>query len=195
MLTHPDRPGEGGHGSRPEPDPLGDDMLAAMLKHDGSPKSNRPPVYTARLPFRTCNFLSWQDGYAYAGWAGLRPMTELEFEKACRGPLNPVPHEHAWGSTEMVIASDLQDEGLPTERYGNGGTVSSSVPGSPPAMEAVRRDRYAAKDGNPGGDFRHARQRPGLFGRVLLGRNGNGDRHVRDTGRHHGRTRVPRVAR
>jgi hypothetical protein len=32
------------------------------------------------------NFISWPDVAAYADWAGLRPMTELEFEKACRGP-------------------------------------------------------------------------------------------------------------
>jgi len=36
-------------------------------------------------PDRACNFLSWGDGAAYADWAGLRVMTELEFEKACRG--------------------------------------------------------------------------------------------------------------
>jgi len=37
--------------------------------------------------------LSWADGAAFAAWAGLRPMTELEFEKALRGPRKPVPDE------------------------------------------------------------------------------------------------------
>jgi len=32
-----------------------------------------------------CNFLSWADDAAYADWAGLRPMTEMEYEKAARG--------------------------------------------------------------------------------------------------------------
>jgi hypothetical protein len=37
--------------------------------------------------------LSWADGAAFAAWAGLRPMTELELEKALRGPRDPVPDE------------------------------------------------------------------------------------------------------
>ena len=46
-----------------------------------------------------CNFLSWMDGCAYMDWAGLRPMTELEYEKACRGNLPAVLGELAWGTT------------------------------------------------------------------------------------------------
>jgi len=37
--------------------------------------------------------LSWEDGASFAAWAGLRPMTELEFEKIVRGPRLPVPEE------------------------------------------------------------------------------------------------------
>jgi len=48
---------------------------------------------------RACNYLSWADGAAYSDWAGLRPMTELEFEKACRGSNSAVAGEYAWGST------------------------------------------------------------------------------------------------
>ena len=36
----------------------------------------------------SCNYLNWMDGLAYADWAGLRPMTELEYEKAGRGTFN-----------------------------------------------------------------------------------------------------------
>jgi formylglycine-generating enzyme required for sulfatase activity len=52
-------------------------------------------------PDRACGYLSWMDLAAYADWAGLRPMTELEFEKACRGTLSPVAGEYAWGSTTI----------------------------------------------------------------------------------------------
>jgi formylglycine-generating enzyme required for sulfatase activity len=38
---------------------------------------------------------------AYLDWAALRPMTEFEYEKACRGPLQPVRDEYSWGSTDI----------------------------------------------------------------------------------------------
>jgi hypothetical protein len=58
--------------------------------------------YVAEHPDRACNFLSWMDAAAYADWAGLRPYTELEYEKAARGPADPVPDEFAWGTTTIA---------------------------------------------------------------------------------------------
>ncbi len=60
--------------------------------------SGRPPSqwYGGSLASgrdQPCPWLSWADGAALAAWAGLRPMTEFEYEKACRGPLMPVPKE------------------------------------------------------------------------------------------------------
>lgn len=49
-----------------------------------------------------CN-IGWADGAAYSDWAGLRPMTELEFEKACRGTAYPVSDEYAWHTTGLYI--------------------------------------------------------------------------------------------
>jgi len=48
-----------------------------------------------------CTYLSWAESCAFADWAGLRPMTELEYEKVCRGPLYPVANEFAWGTTSI----------------------------------------------------------------------------------------------
>jgi formylglycine-generating enzyme required for sulfatase activity len=39
---------------------------------------------------------------AFMEWAALRPMTEFEYEKACRGPLTPVYAEYSWGSTDLA---------------------------------------------------------------------------------------------
>ncbi|MEM1123953.1 MAG: SUMF1/EgtB/PvdO family nonheme iron enzyme [Bacteroidota bacterium] len=64
--------------------------------------------YTTTRPFRPCNFISWLDGQAYADWAGLRHMTELEFEKACRGPKPAVYREYVWGVNEINEGSNMR---------------------------------------------------------------------------------------
>jgi formylglycine-generating enzyme required for sulfatase activity len=56
-------------------------------------------------PERPCNWVSWGDAAAYIWWAGLRPMTEFEYEKACRGTEPPVADEFAWGSTTLFEAN------------------------------------------------------------------------------------------
>jgi formylglycine-generating enzyme required for sulfatase activity len=58
-----------------------------------------------------CNLLSWMDGAAYLDWAGLRPMTELEYEKACRGNQTPVPGEFAWGTATATSANNITNSG------------------------------------------------------------------------------------
>jgi hypothetical protein len=45
-------------------------------------------TYSASQPQGRCPWLSWADGAAFTAWAGLRPMTELEYEKAIRGPID-----------------------------------------------------------------------------------------------------------
>ena len=45
--------------------------------------------------------LSWADLAAYLDWAALRPMTELEYEKVCRGTLPRVAGEYPWGDTNI----------------------------------------------------------------------------------------------
>ena len=63
-----------------------------------------------------CNFLSWMDGLAYLDWAGFRPMTELEYEKACRGQNNPVANECAWGSSAIANSTyTLSNSGAASE--------------------------------------------------------------------------------
>jgi formylglycine-generating enzyme required for sulfatase activity len=68
-----------------------------------------------------CNFLSWMDGAAFADWASLRPMTELEFEKACRGTLTPVENEFAWGTTSIIGATGISNIGANNEVASNSG--------------------------------------------------------------------------
>jgi hypothetical protein len=62
---------------------------------------------------RSCSFLSWMDSCAFADWAGLRPITELEFEKMSRGiGVAAVSGEYVWGSTtiaESTTFSGIED--------------------------------------------------------------------------------------
>jgi hypothetical protein len=65
-----------------------------------------------------CTYLNWNDVMAYLDWSGLRPMTEFEFEKACRGPLTPVAGEYAWGTTAVGQALSITNPGAIDEEFG-----------------------------------------------------------------------------
>ncbi len=64
---------------------------------------------------RACNFLTWRDVLAYLDWTGLRPLTEMEFEKLCRGPELPVAREFAWGTAQVVDANTILKDGTSKE--------------------------------------------------------------------------------
>lgn len=65
------------------------------------------PLFSTNRPTRACNYLAYTDGAAYADWAALRPITEFELEKACRGTASVVPGEYAWGNTNIDLTGDL----------------------------------------------------------------------------------------
>ena len=72
------------------------------------------------LPDVPLNYIRMNELKAYLDWAGLRPMTELEYEKACRGPLAPIPGEFAWGNTEIPnYTYSIINQGLPNELVSN----------------------------------------------------------------------------
>ena len=70
------------------------------------------------------NYLSWADLTAYLDWSGLRPMSELEFERAGRGPYRVVSGEYAWGSTSITQATSISNAGLPNERAQSGANAA-----------------------------------------------------------------------
>ncbi|MEM0996660.1 MAG: SUMF1/EgtB/PvdO family nonheme iron enzyme [Bacteroidota bacterium] len=76
---------------------------------------------------RACNYLNWDDVVAYLDWAALRPMTEFEFEKACRGPLEPVTGEFAWGTGAIIDANTVLDDGTATERVSEAGNSAAGL--------------------------------------------------------------------
>ena len=73
-------------------------------------------------PSTPLSFPLWGELLAYTDWAGLRPMTELEFVKACRGPLLPIVEGYAWGTPNIIDPSytyDLLNKASDTELLTN----------------------------------------------------------------------------
>ncbi|MEM8567244.1 MAG: SUMF1/EgtB/PvdO family nonheme iron enzyme [Bacteroidota bacterium] len=56
--------------------------------------------FVADLPQQRMVFWHWDDMMAFTDWAGLRPYTELEYTKACRGPGKPVAREMPWNTAD-----------------------------------------------------------------------------------------------
>ena len=78
------------------------------------------PDLVAKYPERAMDFIDGNDYLAFADWAALRPFTELEYEKACRGTLNAVANEYPWGNTTATQTTTVLNQGLANETPGNG---------------------------------------------------------------------------
>lgn len=72
-----------------------------------------------------CNFLNWPDVAAFLDWSGLAPMSELQFERICRGASSAgaqpaIFGEYAWGSTSIFASTyNLNNQGLASEIANN----------------------------------------------------------------------------
>ncbi|MEP7319281.1 MAG: hypothetical protein ABI921_11075, partial [Panacibacter sp.] len=83
------------------------------IKIDTASTVGKPAVYgtdyngNALYNELSDGYLSWPDVAAYLEWSGLAPMTEVLYERICRGHtdagLNPVQYgEYAWGTTQVA---------------------------------------------------------------------------------------------
>lgn len=105
------------------------------------------PGFQPAVADRAYNYTSISENNALADWAGLRPLSEMEFEKACRGiNIAPVANEYAWGNTNIiqlttVINGDQPDEsvGLPS----NANAVYCNSNGACPITRPVRVGLFA----------------------------------------------------
>lgn len=80
------------------------------------------------LPNLPINYVGAPFMMAYMDWAALRPMTELEYEKACRGSQAAVPNEYAWGTTNIhAVNYIISNEGLANEQITNPGSGVGNV--------------------------------------------------------------------
>ena len=62
-----------------------------------------------------CNYLTWSDQVAYLDWSGLRPLSELEFEKSGRGNQFPSADEFAWGNNYFYRVITFTNSGFSNE--------------------------------------------------------------------------------
>jgi formylglycine-generating enzyme required for sulfatase activity len=113
------------------------------------------PNITTATPELPAIYVEWYDAAAYCDWAGLRPMTELEFEKACRGPAAPVQNEYAWGTATINTNSyfPIVNAGQPNEGAGGGysTTAGNAWYDQTRAFDAVTRvGIFAAHPSNTG---------------------------------------------
>jgi len=79
-------------------------------------------VYSTTQPHLPMIYLDWIRGAAYGDWAGLRPMTELEFEKTCRGPEAATAGQYPWGNSAIALSGNLTvvNAGDPDESIATG---------------------------------------------------------------------------
>lgn len=108
-------------------------------------------VYSTTAPYLPMNYLGWQDLSAYLDWSGLRPMSELEYEKICRGTLTPFVGEFAWGTTTRATlaysrSNDYAADEAISNNYNSAGNAALEGASGVP----VRSGIFAANPANTG---------------------------------------------
>ncbi len=95
-----------------------------------------------------CNFINWVMGSAFADWSGLRPMTELEFEKVCRSNQTPMADDYAWGNTNLTIVNnnEITNQGFSNEVSTTAG--ANCTCGDPANVGAHRVGMFATNTTN-----------------------------------------------
>ena len=73
--------------------------------------------YVADRPDRAQNYLSWDDCRIYASWCGMRPLTEMEFEKAARGGGTANTILYPWGDTAPTTTTYTFDGATFSQYY------------------------------------------------------------------------------
>lgn len=92
---------------------------------------------TTTSPDIALNYVATTYTLAYLDWAGLRHITELEYEKACRGPIAPKANEFAWGNSNIATTVYTYiNESEPTElvtnpETGTGNAIYTGTNGTP----------------------------------------------------------------
>lgn len=123
-----------------------------------------------------CNFLSPEDLLAYADWTGLRPLSELEYEKMAKPPYPYIPQgREAAGNEAVQTGKKLQDPGLVTEYLGTGNINAGNQIGAPVRSSAFVKANQSRQDegvsywgvGDLSGNLSEIYYNAGVYGRQL----------------------------
>lgn len=130
---------------------------------------------------------------AYLDWSGLRPMSETEYEKSCRGTSPSLYHEYAWGTTSIFSTTYILGfDGTDSESITNIGVgIGNAVYNLTLAAGMARCGIFAASSPNhtreeTGGSFYGIMEMTGnlregvvtlgdIDGRDFDGSHGNGE--------------------
>jgi formylglycine-generating enzyme required for sulfatase activity len=118
------------------------DLARATFNDNAGIRTGVHPNFTANQPERAVGTSNTQRLAAMADWSGLRPFTEMEYEKACRGYNTPaVPNEYPWGNTTIVALSTVANPGLTNEIVATPTTanavITSTYTGNIPARVGI----------------------------------------------------------
>jgi formylglycine-generating enzyme required for sulfatase activity len=88
-------------------------------------------TFSSSRLYRAQNFLSYADWLAVLDWSCLRPMTELEYEKACRGGSSTTANgaqqnEYPWQSTSITPGTTFSGAENGTETFTNNGNCAAN---------------------------------------------------------------------
>jgi formylglycine-generating enzyme required for sulfatase activity len=98
------------------------DLTSSNLRNPGGiGGSGIHPALQPVNPERPMELLSTVDLLSWLDWTAMRPFTELEYEKACRGAnILPIADEYAWGNTTVNFINTASNSGTSSETYAVG---------------------------------------------------------------------------
>jgi formylglycine-generating enzyme required for sulfatase activity len=127
--------------------------------------------YIVSRPDRAMDYANSNQVFAFANWSSLRPMTELEFEKAARGPLAPSYNDRANGKIPQGNMTPMGNNNLLV----NSLKLSGAENGTETSTTSDSTKFLALYDGTiEGGDGGSGAYRVGIFATNSSNRNSSG---------------------
>lgn len=125
------------------------DLARANVNKTPSIFTGTHPALVAPQPERAIGELGTNRTAAFADWSGLRPTSELEFEKASRGYNTPaVPNEYAWGNTTLNAVTAILNDGTQDEIVSTPANANACITSGLPVGRPVRVGMFARTTGS-----------------------------------------------